>query len=172
VESVTGRDEFSERLIALLPRMKRYAYSLSRDSVSADDLVQSACERALAARDSWLPGTNLDAWAFRIVRNLWIDIVRHRKVAGQEVDIDEQYGLMGSDGGREHESRLMLQQVQRAILELPEEMREVIMLVCVDEQPYKDAADILGVPVGTVMSRLSRARLRLAGATGYREGVV
>ena len=161
----TDGNSTGEQLVALLPRMRRYALSLCRHSTTAEDLVQSACLRAMAAQDSWQPGTNFNAWVFRIVRNLWIDQLRHRKVTGHEADLDaaEQLAASGADG----EEQLFVQQVRRAMADLPEEMREVVSLVCVEELTYREAAEILNVPLGTVMSRLARARVRLAEATGY-----
>ena len=164
--SATERD-FGERLVTCLPKLRRFAYGLSRNAAQADDLVQAACEKALAAWKSWEPGTNFEAWMFRIVRNSWIDVVRRNKTAGPQTNIDDAFDLAGGDNARETEARLVLSEVQRAIFDLPSELREVLMLVCVEELSYRDAADTLGIPIGTVMSRLARARLKLAEATGY-----
>jgi RNA polymerase sigma-70 factor, ECF subfamily len=160
-------NDFGKLLIASLPKLRRFAYSLCRRSAQADDLVQSACERALLAKTSWQPGTNFDAWMFRIIRNLWIDTIRRLKTAGPTTDVDEAYDLIGSDGNAETETRQMLSAVQQEILRLPDELREVLVLVCVEELSYKEAAEVMETPIGTVMSRLSRARLKLAEATGY-----
>jgi RNA polymerase sigma-70 factor, ECF subfamily len=158
-------NDFSEKLVGLLPRLRRFALSLCRNSSTADDLVQSACVRAMSARDSWQEGTNFDAWMFRILRNLWLDQLRHRKVTGHETDVDEAEHLSAPDA--DGEQVLFLQQVRSAMAALPDDMREVVSLVCVEELSYREAAEILDVPVGTVMSRLARARVKLAEATGY-----
>jgi RNA polymerase sigma-70 factor, ECF subfamily len=167
-ESRRSDNNFNERLIGLLPRMRRFALSLARHSAMAEDLVQSACMRAIAARDSWEIGSNFDAWIFRIIRNLWMDQLRHKKVTGIQGPVEEAENLASvtADG----ETRLLLQQVRSAMLALPDDMREIVSLVCIEELSYREVAEILGVPIGTVMSRLARARIKLAEATGYEVG--
>jgi RNA polymerase sigma-70 factor (ECF subfamily) len=130
-------------------------------------LVQGACERALLAAASWTPGTRFDAWMFRIIRNLWIDTLRRRRTEGVVVDIADHLDLAGSSGAQEVDTLLMLHQVRSALAKLPPDQREVLVLVCIEDMSYRDAAEILGVPMGTVMSRLCRARQRLAEITGY-----
>jgi RNA polymerase sigma-70 factor (ECF subfamily) len=154
-------------MIALLPRLRRFAIALTGSRQNADDLVQGACERALAARASWTPGTRFDAWMFRILRNLWIDMLRKQRTEGVRESIEERYDLVGAQGEKEAEDRLMLAALREAVKRLPEEQREVLLLVCVEDMSYRDAADALDVPVGTVMSRLSRARARLSEMTGF-----
>ena len=154
------------QLVAFLPNLRRFAISLCRSRELADDLVQTACERALANAASFQQGTRFDAWMFRILRNLWIDEVRKRKTAGPQEDIEAQVDIAGASGEREAEARLTLKSVAEAIGELSEEQREVLLLVCVEELSYKEAADVLGVPIGTIMSRLARARRNLAEAAG------
>lgn len=158
--------EFGRDLVALVPNLRRFALSLCRSRDVADDLVQATCERALAGRAGYTPGTRMDAWLFRILRNLWID--RHRKVSGEgpTSSLDEAIDGVGEDGARVAETRLMLDATGRAILRLPEERREVLLLVCVEDLSYREAAEVLGVPIGTVMSRLARARLDLAADLG------
>ena len=124
----------------------------------ADDLVQMACERALANEHRFEAGTRFDAWMFRILRNLWIDDIRKRKTAGPQEDIDERHDIAGVSGEREMEARLTLNSVAQAIGDLADDQREVLLLVCVEELSYRDAAEVLAVPIGTVMSRLARAR--------------
>jgi RNA polymerase sigma-70 factor, ECF subfamily len=152
-------------LIALLPRLRRYALKVSRSPEAADDLVQAACERALTGAEK-AEGAPFDVWMFCIMRNLHIDGLRRQKTRGETVDVDEHAEVAGEDGRRVTESRLMLDRVSRAIDGLPEEFRDVMLLVCVEEFSYREAAEILGIPIGTVMSRLARARLRLAEAMG------
>ncbi|MQW33724.1 RNA polymerase sigma factor [Sinorhizobium meliloti] len=158
--------DVGERLMAFLPNLRRFAISLCGLRDVADDLVQSACERALASAERFEPGTRFDAWIFRILRNLWIDQVRRQKTAGVQDDITERHDIAGSSGERETEARLTLKTVAEAITELPDEQREVVLLVCVEELSYREAADVMGIPIGTVMSRLTRARRSLAEAAG------
>nr|WP_205648655.1 RNA polymerase sigma factor [Acuticoccus kandeliae] len=148
-------------LIASLPTLRRFALSLSRQPDIADDLVQSACERALVNAASFTPGTRFDAWMFRIVRNLWIDRIRRTKTQAA-APIEEGEAVMGTDGEAVAISRLELSDTGRAILMLPEEQREVLTLVCVEGLSYAEAAAVIEAPIGTVMSRLARARTRLA----------
>jgi RNA polymerase sigma-70 factor (ECF subfamily) len=152
-------------LVALLPRLRRFALVLCRSPSLADDLVQGACERALAHAESWTPGTRFDAWMFRILRNHWIDQLRRLKAEGMTEDVTTHPHLMGDPGEGPVLSKLALAEVQRAIDHLPPEQREVLILVCVEDLAYREAAEVLGVPLGTVMSRLARARKRLVEMT-------
>ena len=104
-------EEFAEGVVKLLPRLRRFAMTLTGKPDEADDLVQSACERAFKFHASWDPGTRLDAWLFRIARNHWIDQIRKRKAAGPETPIDEKDDLMGVDGNDVVEHRIVLQEV-------------------------------------------------------------
>jgi RNA polymerase sigma-70 factor, ECF subfamily len=154
-----------QELVALLPRLRRFALVLCRSPSLADDLVQGACERALANADSWKPGTRFDAWVFRILRNHWIDHLRRARAEGMTEDITTRDQLVGDPGEDPILSRLLLADVRRAIDSMPQEQREVLVLVCVEDLAYREAADVLGVPIGTVMSRLARARRRLVEMT-------
>lgn len=156
----------AERLVAFLPNMRRFAIALCRSRDTADDLVQAACERALANPGSFEPGTRFDAWIFRILRNLWIDQLRRRRTAGHQEDVDGRADLAAPAAENEAEDRLALQAVARAIGELVMEQREVLLLVSVEGLSYKEAAAVLDIPIGTVMSRLARARRALAEVTG------
>ncbi|MGK9235548.1 RNA polymerase sigma factor [Inquilinus limosus] len=167
---MTETDQFGDQLVALLPNLRRFAISLCRSRDGADDLVQAACERALANADRFEPGTSLHAWMFRILRNLWIDQIRKRNTAGPQEDIDQRRDIAGVSGERETEARLTLNSVGQAIMDLPDEQREVLLLVCVEDLSYREAADILDIPIGTVMSRLARARKNLAEAAGMTPG--
>jgi RNA polymerase sigma-70 factor, ECF subfamily len=159
-------EQFGRELIALLPRLRRYALSLAGRASAADDLVQTACERALAAASSYAPGTRFDAWVFRILRNAWIDGLRRSRREGPSEDVSALVELAGSDGVAETEHRLMLRRVGEAIGRLPVEQREIVLLVCAEGLSYAEAAALLDVPIGTVMSRLARARAKLAEETG------
>lgn len=166
----SNAEDIGAQLIAMLPTLRRFALSLTRSADKADDLVQSACERALANAVRYEPDTRFDAWMFRIMRNLWIDRVRREKTAGPTDDIDDRPDLAGISGVQVVEARSTMQSVSDAIDALPDEQREVLMLTCVEDVSYKDAAEVLGIPIGTVMSRLARARRRLAEITGISGG--
>ncbi|MEM8626499.1 MAG: RNA polymerase sigma factor [Pseudomonadota bacterium] len=157
---------FGQQLIALLPNLRRFALALTRSGPAADDLVQMTCEKALANQAGFVDGTRLDAWLFRIMRNAWIDQLRKTKTAGTDVDVDVLIDVPGDDGRRQTESALMLKATRAAIADLPDEQREVLVLVCIEELSYQDTSDLLGIPIGTVMSRLARARKKLASALG------
>lgn len=148
------------KIVSLLPRLRGFALSLARSNDAADDLVQATCEKALRASDSWTPGTRLDSWMFRIMQNHWID---GRRAQRPQQSIDEDAGpqIEGDDGERIAEARLTLGSVRGLVERLPDEQRSVLLLVCVEELSYREAADALDIPIGTVMSRLSRARRML-----------
>jgi RNA polymerase sigma-70 factor (ECF subfamily) len=149
-------------MVALLPRLRRFALSLTGNAELSDDLVQDACVRALSRIEQWQPGTRLDSWMYRIAQNIWFDRVRAGKVRGEVVDIEAAEGIPGADGRLVTESELTLQTVAAALARLPAEQRAVVALVCIEGLSYKEAAEITGVPMGTVMSRLARARRALA----------
>ncbi|WP_289041240.1 RNA polymerase sigma factor [uncultured Aliiroseovarius sp.] len=159
-------DPFAEDIIAVLPNLKRFAISLCRRPDLADDLVQTAVERALRGRTSYDPTTRLEPWLFRILRNAWIDITRRNQTRGVEVDADTAFDMPTVDGVRDIEARLMLDKTNTALQTLPDEQREVMILVCMQEMTYKEASAILDIPIGTVMSRLARGRLALAEKLG------
>jgi RNA polymerase sigma-70 factor (ECF subfamily) len=156
--------DIRQEMVALLPRLRRFAFARTGSREAADDLVQAACERALARFDQFTPGTRLDSWMFRIIETTWIDRKRYaarRPEAGATV-----IELMPFDA-RIHEqveARADLAIVRAEVARLPEEQRAVLALVAIDGQSYQQAAETLGVPIGTIMSRLSRARRRLVDA--------
>ncbi|SEP77704.1 RNA polymerase sigma-70 factor, ECF subfamily [Solimonas aquatica] len=153
-------DEFKRQLLALLPRLRRFALTVSQAEHEADDLVQAAVERALRHAAQWTPGSALDSWMYRIIQNLWRDELRaHRRRAESLDDTDE---LVGEDGRDSHVQSLQWQELRLAMRSLPEEQRVVLNLVVLDGMSYQQAAEFLEVPIGTVMSRLARARARLA----------
>ncbi len=155
-------DDIRTQMIDLLPRLRAYARSLSRSADVADDLVQQTCEKALRNLGAFQPGTRLDVWLFRILRNSWIDTVRARRATVALDDLQEAgVELPGEDGRRTVEARLQLSAVERAMATLPQDQQDVLAAVCVAGLGYREAADMLGVPQGTVMSRLSRARQAL-----------
>ena len=153
-------DSFREELGALLPRLRRFALGLTGDADLADDLVQAGCERALARQHQWQPGTRLDSWMYKIMQNLWIDQMRAKSevIPAEPEEIER---VPDRDWNRGIEAQLTLAQVMAAMQKLPPQMRSVLALVCIEDQSYREAAETLGVPIGTVMSRLARARLEL-----------
>lgn len=155
-------------MISLLPRLRRFARGLTGSEEEADELVQAACERAIQRIGQWQQGTRLDSWMFRIMQNLWIDSIRMGKLRGSHLSLVDTDGQMASgiDGERATMNRLTLEAVRRGVQRLPPDQRSVLLLVCVEGCSYKETADSLGIPVGTVMSRLSRARLALNRMVG------
>jgi len=152
---------FTAQLVALLPRLRRFACGLAGAADQGDDLVQEACERAILRQHQFEPGTRLDSWMFRIIQNLWVDRQRAGRRRGPTVEIGEADTVMGADGESDAAAAVDLARVRRCIAELPEEQQAVLLLVCVDGLSYREAADTLELPIGTVMSRLARARQRL-----------
>lgn len=150
-----------QQIVALLPRLRRFACALTGSLDEADDIVQSACERALGRLEQWQPGTRLDSWMYRIIQNLWIDRGRARRVRGEETGVETLENMPSPTAGNQAEGRMMLRRTQEAIAKLPEEQRVVLAMVSVDGFSYQEAADALDLPIGTVMSRLARARRRL-----------
>jgi RNA polymerase sigma-70 factor (ECF subfamily) len=150
--------EFGEQLVSLLPRMRRFARSLTRDPADADDLCQMTIERALKSWLQWQGGTRLDAWVFRIMRNIWIDEARARTRRKQTFAPEEDGAHIGDAGAAAVEAHAELGNVERAMARLPADQREAVMLVLVEGFAYREAADILGCPMGTLTSRLVRGR--------------
>jgi len=160
---------FRSQLVALLPRLRRFARGLSGSADRADDLVQAACERALARMEQWTPGTRLDSWMFRIIRTIWIDQLRARAVRERAQEMGDTIEQV-FDGERHVEARLTLEAVREAAGALVPEQREVLLLIAVEGASYKEAAEILDIPIGTVMSRLARARAALLRQMAERRG--
>lgn len=147
------------RLIAFLPRFRRFCRGLvGGDADRGDDLLQSAVERALARIEQWQEGTSLENWMFRLATNLHIDQIRSQKVRGVTVEVEEAHDLAGQDELEQLEFRSELEAVRAALAVMPVELRAVMTAVVLDGQSYREAAELLAVPIGTVMSRLSRAR--------------
>lgn len=153
---------FERELLSLLPRLRRFARALARDREDADDLVQGALERALKARTQWAAGTRLDSWMMKIVRNCWIDEARSRARRARTFVSEEQGEGVGSEAHRTVELRAEMHAVDRAMASLSPEQREVIALVLVEGLAYREAADLLEIPMGTLTSRLTRGRQALA----------
>jgi RNA polymerase sigma-70 factor (ECF subfamily) len=149
---------FNELLEREIPRLRRYAHALMRNATDADDLVQETLLRALSKSHLWQEGSDLRAWLFTIMHNSRVNDVRRAVRTGISASEDE-LGRIGVSGGQ-HE-RISLGEVQAAIDRLPEEQRATILLVGLEGLDYEEAAAVLGIPLGTVRSRLSRARAQL-----------
>jgi RNA polymerase sigma-70 factor (ECF subfamily) len=154
-------DRFRTRVAAMVPRLGRFAMALTRARADAQDLVQMTCERALARADQWQPDTRLDSWLFRIMQTIWLNELDARKVRSTAAARHQPLEEPGIDGEGLAEARLLLSRVRRIVDELTDIERATLNLVCVDGLSYREAAEVLNVPIGTVMSRLARARLRL-----------
>jgi RNA polymerase sigma-70 factor (ECF subfamily) len=141
-----------------IPRLRRYARALVRDTEQADDLVQDCLERAWSRAHRWRPDSDLRAWLFTILHNLYVNAVRRGQRRPDRAPLPETCRDPGAEG---QERAMRLRDVENGLAELAPEQREVLLLVCLEELSYREVADILGVPVGTVMSRLHRARERL-----------
>jgi len=159
-------DAVSAQIVALLPRLRRYARTLTHHREDADDLVQLAIERALARIDQWRRDQRLDGWMFGIVRNAWIDEVRSRSrwnrvLAPEEAGID--VGVATTEAAAERMT------VEAALARLPEEQRSAVVLVLIEGLAYKEAAHALDIPIGTLTSRLARGREALQALLGAAE---
>lgn len=142
-------------IVGWLPQLRRYARALTGDPAWADDLVQDTAERALLHVHAFRPDSNLRAWLLTILRHLYVDQWRARR----EIAIDDEQGPWQTlEAPCGQVDSLVLRDVQRMLYRLPFEQREVLLLVCVEELSYHEVSAVLGVPLGTVMSRLSRAR--------------
>lgn len=153
-----GTGAVRREIVAVLPRLRRFCLTLARSQDGGDDLCQATVERALARADQFIPGTRLDSWMYRIAQNIFIDERRRLRTRGVEVDVDNAFDLVGDDGVSVAEGRSDLARARAAMAALPEEQRMLMTLVVLDGMSYKDAAETLGIPIGTVMSRIARAR--------------
>jgi RNA polymerase sigma-70 factor (ECF subfamily) len=151
------------QIVALLTRLRRFARNLTRNPHDADDVVQIAVERALTRLDQWRSDARLDGWMFKIVRNAWIDELRSRARRDKIFLAAEAGDMIGTDSVA---STTELLSVQSAMAQLPDEQREAVSLVLVEGLPYKEAADVLDVPIGTLTSRLARGREALQAILG------
>jgi RNA polymerase sigma-70 factor (ECF subfamily) len=152
-------NDFARQLEAEIPRLRRYARALTRDVSRADDLVQSCLTRAVAKQHLWQPGTDLRAWLFTILHNQHVNDVRRSVREGVNVAVEEMAPVLTIQSNAI--DVLQLRDLEAAIAKLPQEQRQVILLVGLEGMRYEEVALILGVPVGTVRSRLSRGRDQL-----------
>lgn len=150
--------EFGQPIESEIPSLRRYAHALTRDRHLADDLVQDCLARAIAKRHLWKPGTDLRAWLFTILHH---SRVNHLRRAKREEDRAETAAVVLAPVPRQPDDRLVLRDLDRAIGNLPEYLRRVLLLVGLEGLDYATAGTILGLPVGTVRSRVERARRAL-----------
>lgn len=160
--------DFDSGLTQCLPRLRRFAHALSRDPADADDLTQMTIERALASRAQWQEGTKLDSWLYRIMRNLWIDTARSRARKARLEAPPEAAETIGVDPRPGLEAAVDLARVMAAMGRLPDEQREVVALILVEGFGYREVSEMLGLPIGTVSSRLVRGRTALLEMVGER----
>jgi RNA polymerase sigma-70 factor (ECF subfamily) len=159
-------DDFGALLEREIPRLRRYARALTRDATRADDLVQSCLVRALAKCHLWQPGTDLRAWLFTILHNQHVNDVRRAVREGVSIPVEDVAPMLTVRSTQG--SSLELRDLDRAMGKLPEEQRQVLLLVGLEGMRYEEVATILDVPVGTVRSRLSRGREALRGLMDMR----
>jgi len=160
--SSQSRREVQQGLPALLKRLWRYGLVLSGDSEVAHELVQATCLRALEKCDQFQAGTSLARWTYTILSSIWKNELRSRRIRMGQGFVDAEIALV-ADGVREMDTNLLARQVLKEVERLPEGQREAVFLVYGEGLAYKEAADVLDVPVGTIMSRLAAARAKLAG---------
>lgn len=161
-------DQYQQELTRLAPMLRRFAYSLTGSAADADDLLQNTLERLLSRE---IPaGVEPMKWAFRVCRNLWIDEYRARKVRQKNVYSLDDTEEPAVDGEQAIHNQIALTQIDAAMDRLPDEQRSIMALVAVQGMSYKEVAETLGIPAGTVMSRLARARVALANFLNLTSG--
>jgi RNA polymerase sigma-70 factor, ECF subfamily len=158
--------DFRELIEAQIPRLRRYALALTRDPDRADDLVQDTVVRALVKEHLWEAGTDLRAWLFTLLHNLRVNDVRRGIREGTAVDIENVRDVVAISDPSASQT---LFELDRAMGQIAEEQRQVILLIGLEGMSYEDAAAVVGVPVGTIRSRLSRGRDALRAAMGIPE---
>jgi RNA polymerase sigma-70 factor (ECF subfamily) len=151
-------DEFAAQAVTVIPRLRRYARALTGDTLQADDLVQDTLERALNKRHLWRQGSDLRAWMFTIMHNVFVNQIRSRPAVDTVALDAEAYNVAGRTSPVD---LLEIGDIDAAIRRLPGEQREVLLLVALEQMSYAETAQALGIPLGTVMSRLHRARERV-----------
>lgn len=161
--------EFQDQLVAILPRLRRFAMGLTKNLDAADDLVQQACEKALIKQASWEPGSRLDSWVYRIIQNQHIDNVRKESAIKTSSDDEDTLQIEDQGSAQSYENQDMVEKVSGIVEHLPAEQKTVMLLVAVEGHSYADVAALLNVPTGTVMSRLHRARSRIQALLAQRQ---
>ncbi len=157
----TEAEQWRDDIVVLLPRLRRYCFTLTGSATDADDLLQNTIEKALSRYHQFEQGTDLDKWMFRMCKNLWIDEWRSRRVRGDTVDPMDYKNEPWIDGEDQLVNKLKMSEVGSAMNELQDEQRVIIYLIAIEGYSYKEASKFLNVPIGTVMSRLARARKAL-----------
>ncbi|MDE2403152.1 MAG: RNA polymerase sigma factor [Sphingomonadales bacterium] len=150
--------DFRARLVAFLPRLRRFCHGLCAGADAGDDLLQACVERALARHGQWQEGTSLENWMMKMASNLHIDQIRARRARGFAVDIEEAHELPGDDVLAVLEFRSEVEAARAALAAMPDDLRAVMTAVAIDGRSYREAAELFEIPIGTVMSRVSRAR--------------
>jgi RNA polymerase sigma-70 factor (ECF subfamily) len=150
-------NEFGRLLEKEIPRLRRYAFALTRNMSRADDLVQDTLVRAIAKQRCWQWGTNLRAWLFVLMHNQNVNGVRRCAREGITVEVDDTWPVLAAATDAPT-AALSLRDLDRALAQIPEERRQVILLIGLEGASYEEAATILDVPIGTIRSRLSRGR--------------
>lgn len=159
--------QFLDEIEACIPALRRYARALTRDADRADDLVQDCIERAIRKRRLWAPTGPLRAWLFKLLLNIYRNDLRAQHRRGGQVPLDEM--TIEPAVPPPQPGRIALAEMARALDRLPDEQREALLLVVLDGASYQEAADMIGIPAGTLMSRLGRARAALRTLTGMSE---
>ncbi len=171
LQIVTEMAQFTKDLVQMIPRLRRFALTLTRNREDSDDLVQTACERAILRISQWHSGTKLDSWLYTMMRNLWISELRSRRVRlGQgQIDAASTDELTTPIGGPDH---VYGNEMVNMVLSLSDGLSSTLLLVAVEGHSYQETADILDIPIGTVMSRMSRARQMMKEKLAATGGVV
>lgn len=162
-------EKWHSEMVALLPRLRRFALSLSGTVADAEDLLQATVEKALRNASKFEPDSDLDKWMFRICKNLWLDEWRARKRRGPTVDVTSHGAEPWIDGEKDANNRLLVEELKTVLDALSLEHREILELVVIEGFSYKEVSEIVGIPIGTVMSRLARARQKLASLTARKQ---
>ncbi|NGO62515.1 RNA polymerase sigma factor [Rhizobium daejeonense] len=163
--AIASEADVRNGLSANLSRLWRYAFVLSRRRDMADDLVQQTCVRALERAAQFVAGSRIDQWLLAILHSIWLNEVRAQRVR-EGAGLADAADVLSFDGRAEADRKVMANQVMRLVDALPEAQRTAVFLAYVEGLSYREVATILGVPVGTIMSRLAAARAKLAEARG------
>ena len=154
--AIMFRMQDSKPIVELIPRLRRYARALAGDRAGADDLVQDTLERAWNKFHLWRPGSDLRAWLFTVMHNVYVNKIRSARNFVPLDDEADEMSVAGTQG-----AGIEIRDLERALALLPPGQREVLLLVALDDMSYAEVAQVLEIPIGTVMSRLSRAREKL-----------
>lgn len=162
-----GDNRFRVELRSLIPRLRRFGHALTGSTDDGDDLVQDALEKALSREDQFQAGTRMDSWIYKIMQNAWIDRRRSAAIRATVVQpLEDDHYAISEDGRESFDAKITLRQVRDMMQRLHVDERSVLALVSIEGQSYQQAAETLDIPIGTVMSRLSRARSKLLQLLG------